>query len=133
VAHVSATRSYQPVRGVVAGIQLSHTHWVLVAPRVPEKAYRALWFCSCLNCCAGLTLFPPLPTGAWPTVLLWLINSFCVVNFTVNWSIVVPTINNCFFLGLGDFFPTYIYQACKYCIVWKKLILSWALSQCSLI
>ena len=74
MAHVSATRSFQPVRGVVAGIQQNHTHWVLVAPRVPEKAYRALWLCFLSHFCAGLTL-PLLSTGLWPMV-------FFVVN---NW------------------------------------------------
>jgi len=69
VAHVSATCSCQPVRGVVAGIQLNHTHWVLVAPRVPEKAYRALWLCFCLT---PVLDFSPLPlgTGLWPMVFI---------------------------------------------------------------
>ena len=80
----------QPVRGVVAGIQLNHTHWVLVAPRVPEKAYRALWLCSLSKLLCWTYSLRPLPTGLWPMVLLRLINGLIVVNLMVKWSIVVP-------------------------------------------
>jgi len=126
VAHVSATRSYQPVRGVVAGIQLNHTHWVLVAPRVPEKAYRALWLFVLSKLLCQTYSLRPLPTGLGQWSYFWLINGLIMVNLTVKWSIVVPTINNCFFLGLGDFSLLYL-SGLSILYGLEKLILNWAL------